>query len=408
MKTKSPPRRRRVLAQKGLDSDAVVDRENRIIRGFNVTTRGPALGHYRWLDSQFLDETVAAGNSSKNGLKVRFTHPGLSGDGLGKALGRAKNFQRVGDKVKADLHFIQAASKSPQGDLPDYVMSLAEEDPALFGASIVFTSDRGAEELFHAKHKDAEGRFRSPDKDNAENLYHWRLNELTAVDAVDSPAANPDGFLHDGEETADVAERALCFAFGLTEEDPGALAPGITALRARQFVTEFLDRRGLELTAKEKTMSEANAPAETKEAPATIDQLSEAYPKHPAFVIEQIKAGATLSGAKLAFLELENQELKADKQKLSEQLASKEQKGAEIKGRAKPIEFSRGGQDPLDFAGEGNQASEGDFMEEARQLSKEKNIGITAAMSQLSREKPELHEAFVAKAQTQKQKRKRR
>ena len=128
-----------------------VDREARVIRGYSVVTRGEAKGHEAWIDETFLDQVVAVGNAIDTGLKSRFTHPGLCSDGLGKFLGRTRNFRRVDGRVVGDLHFAQAGSKSPDGDLAGYVMDLADEDPDAFGASIVFYHDMGAEQEFKSE-----------------------------------------------------------------------------------------------------------------------------------------------------------------------------------------------------------------------------------------------------------------
>ncbi len=75
-----------------------IDQEERIVRGYRVIERGEASGHYMWVDETMLDQVVAAGNASKPAIKSRWTHPGLCSDGLGKFLGRAKNFRHHGDK----------------------------------------------------------------------------------------------------------------------------------------------------------------------------------------------------------------------------------------------------------------------------------------------------------------------
>lgn len=226
---------------------ARVDREAKVIHGFSVITRGEALGHYLWIDQEFLSQVAAAGNARKAGLKSRFTHPGLSGDGMGKQIGRAKDFRLEGGQVYADLHLYEKANQ----EYVENVMDLAEEDPAAFGASIVFGEDVGAMDRFLADHEDKDGVFHSPDPDNAKNLPHARLADLLAVDAVDEPAANPDGLFSmeflPGSELAARAEAFLAYAFGLTEQAPAELAGGPHPERARAFAQGFLERQGLTL-----------------------------------------------------------------------------------------------------------------------------------------------------------------
>ena len=110
-----------------------------VIYGTSVITRGEALGHDVWIDAEFLDDTAGAINATNDGLKARFTHPGLSSDGVGTKLGKFKNASVIGDSVIADLHFQEAATKTPDGDLADYVMTLAEETPEDFVAETDYT-----------------------------------------------------------------------------------------------------------------------------------------------------------------------------------------------------------------------------------------------------------------------------
>lgn len=235
-----------------------------IIRGMAVITRGEALGHGLWIDQTFLQQTAEAINAKPAGTKQRFTHPGLSGDGLGKRLGRAKNASVDGDIVRADGHISRLAHKSPEGDLAGYVLGLAEDCPEDFGNSIAFNHDPEAEVEFALEHgaewvsDEIYGQvlsfdnFKSPDPLNIENLPHCRLGELCAVDVVDEPAANPSGMFHKGQEIPDAAEKVLEFALGLSKEVPMQSVFDIHPDRVTGFVQRFLDRRGLEIISKEK------------------------------------------------------------------------------------------------------------------------------------------------------------
>jgi hypothetical protein len=240
------PRRLRIAAPKG---EPKVDRENKIIHGFSVITRGEALGHRLWIDQHFIEQTAKAGNKAKAGIKARFTHPGLSGDGMGKQIGRAKNFRVEGERVLADLHLYKESNQ----DYVENVINLAEEDPKAFGASIVFSEDIGEMGRFRTKHTDKDGKFTSPDPDNTNGYDHARLAELHAVDAVDEPAANPDGLFSfpEGSELAARAEGLLAYALGLTEDAPPEMAAGPHPERARTFVSDFLERHGLEVVERE-------------------------------------------------------------------------------------------------------------------------------------------------------------
>ena len=166
-----------------------VDAEEGILRGVAVATKGPALGHDMELDSEFLDSLVMAGNLKSAGIKSRFDHPNASSTSMGSFLGRTKNFRREGDVVRADLHLSDAAKHSPQGDLHHYTLKLANDEPDMFGMSIVF-SGTSVEQL------DADG---NP-IEGAPKLA--RLEKFLASDVVDDPAANPDGVFSSEESLA--------------------------------------------------------------------------------------------------------------------------------------------------------------------------------------------------------------
>ena len=248
----------RLASSRELLTPGVVDRESRALRGYSVITLGEAEGHGLWIDEVFLDSVVESGNASVRGVKSRFTHPGLSGDGLGTALGRSKDFERENGKVLADLLFLKSASRGPKGDLAAYVMDLGEEAPDMFGASIVFERDFGEEMRFQGEHSDEDGEFRSPDEGNKKNLRHARLSRLVGSDVVDDPAANPDGLFSftEGNELPAQAEALLLFGLGLTEEVPPEMVGGPHPERVKEFLSGFLERHGLELRPKELEVKE--------------------------------------------------------------------------------------------------------------------------------------------------------
>ena len=109
-----------------------------MISGVSIITRGEALGHDLWIDTEFLQSTADAINARSEGLKARFTHPGMSGDGLGTMLGKVTDARVAGNQVVGDLHFVESATKAPDGNLADYVMTLAEDTPEDF----VIATDR--------------------------------------------------------------------------------------------------------------------------------------------------------------------------------------------------------------------------------------------------------------------------
>ncbi len=233
-----------------------------IIRRFSVMSRGEALGHGFWVDATAIQQTADAINMQGLGIKSRFTHPSLSGDGFGKLLGRCFDAVVEGDRVLADLHFLVSSHDTPDGDLAGYVMKLAQEAPENFGASIAFEhDDEGEEQFFDANQEEIQGtdnrgnpksisRFKSPDPDNVLGLWHMRLAELRAVDIVDEPAANPSGLFHRETEVLTEGGAVLDFVLGLSTKPPAlsALSFGIDAERMKGFVTRYASQKGIKLS----------------------------------------------------------------------------------------------------------------------------------------------------------------
>lgn len=240
-----------------------------MITGAAAITRGEALGHYAWVDADAVESVVKLGNRSPKGIKVRFTHPGLSADGMGTLLGRMKNFRMEGDRAVGDIHLARSAHKTPDGDLASYVMDMADEDPEAFGMSIVFDHDIGEEDRFEAAHENEDGHFESPDNENSSGYRHIRLAKLWASDVVDEPAANPQGLFRSGHEIAEEADKLCEYALGLSPERPTLQHLSADADRIAQFAARFLESHGLEI--KEKVMSDkpTNEPAGV-----TLEQLN--------------------------------------------------------------------------------------------------------------------------------------
>lgn len=368
-----------------------------LIKGLAVVTRGEALGHEMWIDQTFVEQTAKAVAASKMGIKARFTHPGLSSDGMGKFLGRIKAGRVDGDIARADLHLAKSAQNTPDGDLADYVMSLAEEDPAAFATSIVFDHDMEAEEAFAEEHKGEEKRFSSPDKDNVANYLHARLKNLYADDVVDEPAANPGGLFHRGDEIAAEADDLLSYALGLTTEKPELSQLEIDPDRVSGFVSRFLKSHGLSVV----TNKEADSMADEKTGvpapdnkPDNVDlgkervaALRSKYGTDPAFVLEMFESGASMAEAETAWL-------KKETAKYVEELAALKAENEALKKAAPKAEPKPVGAKPVEFTGE-QPTDGGDFMQTAKALAAEKKLPLHQAMSRVAKEQPELHAAYV-------------
>lgn len=173
-----------------------VDRENRVINGFVVAQEGPFLepdprGEF---DEKALRQIVALMKQNPNGTKSRLGHPTLSDDGISKFMGRAKNprldtvrVMKDGKEVdllavRADLHLSESAfENNPNGNLGEYILSRAEEDPDSFASSLVLQVDEEYRLDNHKRRKTYENGKEMPPL--------WRPKQIHASDLVDSGAA---------------------------------------------------------------------------------------------------------------------------------------------------------------------------------------------------------------------------
>lgn len=344
-----------------------------VIRNVSFITQGEALGHDVWIDSEFTAAVANAVNANAKGVKVRFTHPSLSGDGFGKFLGRAMDARVEGDQVVGDIHFSKAAHDSPDGDLASYVMTLAENEPEMFGMSIAFSPDWDAMEEFAQQHT-VDQDFQTPDASNEKNLLHVRLGELRAVDAVDEPAANPNGLFHGKQNAAAEADAVLSYALGLSDEKPETQMFSVDADRVKGFVARFCEAHKITFS-KEPEMGliklstateepevaiENKAPVEQDSKPeihtvvdtTTADAEGDETPEPVAELAEQqlsegerfLEAFGDIGGVWFAkgmkFSEAQNlfiKTLREENEKLSKQLAAAKVAG---EGESEPVEFS--------------------------------------------------------------------
>jgi len=226
-----------------------VDRKAGIIYGYSVATKGFVPSHKLFFDETTMSQIEQLGQAAGDkGVKSRFTHPGMSSDGMGKMLGRSKNFRRDGDQVRADLHLSAIADKSPDGALGSYVLDLAESDPEAFGASMVV---RGTQEA----QLDANGdEKRGPD--GAKLPPVLRIQKLMASDIVDEPAANKGLFSDDG--APDFAAREATF---ILDKLFGDLEPVDIRGRVDAFLDRYFAGKGTPVTDQNQTPPAATPPA---------------------------------------------------------------------------------------------------------------------------------------------------
>lgn len=233
------------------EAPARVDRENRVIYGVSAAQAVEALGHGIELDQRTLEQIVELGNKARHGIKSRFTHPGLSNNGLGKHLGRMKNFRVEGDKAVGDLHLAESAFKAPDGNLGEYVMELAEEDSAAFGMSIVaggelvWTRANGEEQNVGAV--DATGEPLGRPDDALTAMPVFRVTELDAVDVVDEPAANRDGLFSRHLWGTNAKAEALFGDFDLFLDHIGMTPDQAWNYALRYFEARQVDLKGIKM-----------------------------------------------------------------------------------------------------------------------------------------------------------------
>jgi len=212
-----------------------IDHEAGIVEGVKVCTEGEAKGHGVSLDAEFVETVVRFGNERKQGLKARFGHPNMCSTALGTFLGRHKNFRTEtttrddGSKALtavADLFMSNEAKDTPNGNLYDYVIGLAKNEPDMFGTSIVFTPGRyyrkttKGQKVYHQwatndkgerlisesgeamfKWVDDNGKEVDPAKVEIVERDYVECGALHACDCVDDPAANDGLFSRFSQET---------------------------------------------------------------------------------------------------------------------------------------------------------------------------------------------------------------
>lgn len=257
-----------------------VDREAGIIYGISAMQVGPALGHGCACDAITIGMVVALGQAAPAGIKARFTHPGMCADGLGTYLGRMRDFRIEGDKAVADLHLDDSSAKTPNGDLREYVLTLAETDPTACGMSVVVECDTawvlpdGTEIPSDQPLPDTVA-----PADVGEPML--RPSKLCAVDLVDEPAANAGGLFAARSTSLDAAE-----AFTLLDQARAHYRLSTADLSA--FFARYLAARpdpspaGLPPAAPETAMAIT---------PARLLELSQAHPAHHDLILTSFAAG---------------------------------------------------------------------------------------------------------------------
>lgn len=153
-----------------LSSPPKIDRQNAVIYGVVAMQVGEAMGHGVWADRKTLQTMVELGNSKDKGIKGRWGHPGMSENAMGKQVQVAKNFWIDGDKLRHDAHLWKPARKSAAfaQDPLEYLMDVAEADPAGIGESVVIQTE--------TRWALADGREISTNQDESPEGVTWQNN----------------------------------------------------------------------------------------------------------------------------------------------------------------------------------------------------------------------------------------
>lgn len=247
-----------------------LSKDEGVITGVAIITKGEALGHGVWIDDKFLSDVVEAGNALARGVKVRLGHPSFGADAIGSYLGRIKDFRLDGDTVRGDLILSKAAKISPRGSLFDYVLAMAEEAPDMFGLSIAF---------------DSSGTYTTEDEPDKDYIV---LDKLYAVDLVDEPAANPAGLFE-----ARVASEEIVNNKGVTE---------MNASEMRKWIEAFGAEKALEYFDAGMSFEDAQDAAAEEKKLGELEDLQAALAEKDAMV-KELEAKVAEQAAKIAELE---------------------------------------------------------------------------------------------------------
>lgn len=263
-----------------------VDYRAGIIRGVSAMQAVEALGHGVMCDQTTLEQVRDQINGADGGVKSRFSHPGACEDATGKMLGRAKNARIDGDKVLVDLHLAQSAKLSPNGNLHEYVMRRAQEDPASFGMSVVVSGGASWKlaDGSEVATTDDEGAPVKRPKTALGKLPFLRPKKTSAVDVVDEPAANRDGLFSD--TTSALSDEAFHTI------DAYAQANGLDTQRLFSFASRYFAARGHQFNP---PVPPAQTPKGTSMDPKAFAALAALHKDHAPLLIAMFGEGKSES-----------------------------------------------------------------------------------------------------------------
>jgi hypothetical protein len=223
-----------------------VDRNKNVIFGAKLIEEGPLVeGDSRnwFVDGQTLQQVVDFGSRKNRGLKARFAHPSMSDDGLGTFLGYWRNLRVVGQEperfVVADLHLADSSFDTPKGDLGNYVLDLAEQDPEAFGVSVATLL---ADDMFDGPEdgdSESDDGSDGSDESDLDAPTALRIKGLHAADLVDTPAATRGGLFSSVQDATDIPAAATW----LVERHFAQYSPEAVLAKAHRFLERHYGRK---------------------------------------------------------------------------------------------------------------------------------------------------------------------
>lgn len=225
----------RTTPVRGLPETARVDHLRRTILGIKAMEVGPLNeGDPRpWkIDEVTLQQAQKFATAKNGGVKMRFAHPNMSRDGMGRHIGRATNARIVTDNGAPYLAVdatLNAKGGQRTNDMVTHVLDLADNAPEDFGVSLAPLVDH-----------EAMGKI-EPDENG---LVPVRLKGLNAIDFVDEPAATRGGLfdLH-SDELQDLPAQAT----NLLDTFFASASPDVIRQRFGEFLDTYLRNRGQDM-----------------------------------------------------------------------------------------------------------------------------------------------------------------
>lgn len=250
----------RTATLRGLPSSARVDHASKTIFGIKAMEVGPLNeGDSRpWkIDEITLQQAQRFATAKNGGTKMRFAHPNMSRDGMGRHVGRAVNARLARDENGTPYLAVDATLNAKGGqrtqDMVSHILDLAENAPEDFGVSLAPLVDHDAMSKIE------------PDENG---LVPVRLKGLNAIDFVDEPAATRGGLFDlQSDELQDLPAQAT----NLLDTFFASASPDIIRQRFGEFLDTYLKNRA-------PAMSQATQPTtfETPEEVAAIKAENEA------------------------------------------------------------------------------------------------------------------------------------